>query len=637
MTNDITEDAVKEKLLFVPCKDKKTLHKWIKLFLDIDIPDSLVDPTSNCSMMQMIWEVYEHFLYTNDPNRSRILYYASRDSGKTLAESIIEVLALLHLRINVVHLSAIEEQSRNAQKYVKNFFAKNPQCQYVVGDNVRETEIVRYEHRKTGETLSPSRYSRLLEEEKLHYRESRNKTEIIVATVQSTNGKHGLMLCLDEIEIIKDIRAYDESKLIPTAINRGGKVVYPLTVLTSTRKYSMGLVQNEIDNADKTGLEIRHWNILDVTERCPPERHRPDLPRLPVYYSPENLRTLSEPEYDQLHTELQSKYTREEAWHGCLKGCKLYAACRGRLVTEQKSSSAFLKPISHVINLFSALSMSVETARAQLLCWKPSSEGLIYSNLSKEIHMLSANDMYTRLLGINTEKEISKRELIKIISEKGQGHWFAGMDFGYTHNFAVVTGYKDGDRIFVMDVICRSELEPSEQIDACSHLRGLGATIFPDPENPQLINLFKKSGFRMREWSKGKGSVVGGIDIVRSLLMPAVGEPRLYFLQGDEGCELLVKQMGTYHWKVDSTGGLTDKPDEKDDDLPDALRYLAMNLFDTAGRLIVPGDVAPSAPHYSRNGWMSDVIAERTGVTDHGDDLLSSSLSGKSGGFLWNF
>jgi len=147
----LTKDQQKEALLFEPCQDKESLHLWIKAYFGIDIPDCMVDEKSTGTMMEMVWECYKHFLKPDADDNSRILYYASRDSGKTLGQSIFESLALLHLGCNIVHLASIEEQSKNAQRYIRNFLRKAPMNKFLVGTNAREVIVTRFRHFETKE------------------------------------------------------------------------------------------------------------------------------------------------------------------------------------------------------------------------------------------------------------------------------------------------------------------------------------------------------------------------------------------------------------------------------------------------------------------------------------------------------
>src|SRR5262245_59641700 len=87
-------EEIKRKVCFVPCDTKEDLHNWIMLFLGLDLPDVIVDPDSNSCPMDMIWEVYSR-ARANDEEFMNVLYYASRDSFKTLGAAILEVLAVV--------------------------------------------------------------------------------------------------------------------------------------------------------------------------------------------------------------------------------------------------------------------------------------------------------------------------------------------------------------------------------------------------------------------------------------------------------------------------------------------------------------------------------------------------------------
>jgi len=54
----VPDDQMKE-LLYKPLENKKDLRNWIKYFLGIDLPNTTVDPDSNCNPLEMVWLLYE--------------------------------------------------------------------------------------------------------------------------------------------------------------------------------------------------------------------------------------------------------------------------------------------------------------------------------------------------------------------------------------------------------------------------------------------------------------------------------------------------------------------------------------------------------------------------------------------------
>ena len=622
----ISEEIERRKYLFRRCTTKQEVHDWVYVFLDLDLPGDKVDDDSTATPLDMVWDSYAHFLGLGVQDASRILYYASRDGGKTLCESVIEVLALLHLDVSVVHLASIEEQSRNAQRYLKKFFMLPDLRGFVRGDNVRETEVVLFRHiNDYSNVLTEPEFKVLPPEEKLSYKEVINRAEIVVATMQSVNGKHALLLVLDEIDVLQNPVVYQEAANIPTAVNRDdGTTQLPLTVLTSTRKSAFGLVQDEINRADETGLVVKHWNILDVTKKCPVTRHLSLLPKFTVFTSKEDLKTVDEDTYQMLSFKEKERYAKTECYQGCVRNCKMFAACQGKLI-NQKGDSRFLKPVKHTQNQFK--NNTVEMAQAQLLCWKPASIGLIYSRFDKIKHVITPTQAYRKVYGeLPPDPNFyTKAMLTRDLMARGL-EAYGGLDFGHTHCFAFVGGFKDGPLGLITHSISVPELDPGQMINIMEPFKPIAFNIYPDTADPGMIKLLRKAGFKMMKWSKKPGSVVGGINIVKYKLNPAIGEPELFLvkdIEEDSGMDILIKQMAEYHWKTDSAGRPTDIPSDVDDDSVDAERYFIMNVFTPKGGLTVSmespdeiGQMLPAEPmsgYYDKDHWMQQIISQNTG------------------------
>jgi hypothetical protein len=190
----------------------------------------------------------------------------------------------------------------------------------------------------------------------------------------------------------------------------------------------------------------------------------------------------------------------------------------------------------------------------------------------------------------------------------------------------------------VVDVISEPELLPDQQVDICTtRIKAWEPTIFADPENRQMRDTLRSKGFRMREWQKQAGSVVGGINLVQLRLRPPMSEPLMFFLAGDPGVDLLCRRLTKYHWIIDQAGRITDRPSDEDDDECDALRYAIMNVFSAdKGRIMAIGGASPNpkvetVQGYTIENWMTQVIEERGGHSEG-----SAGSSGKRGGFKWS-
>ncbi len=618
-------DPERRRLVFKSCQTRQELHDWVWVFLDLDLPGTIVDPDSNTTPLDMVWDCYSHFVHGSEFNRR--LYYSARDAGKTLSESVLEVMILIHLHLNIVHLAAIEEQSINAQRYLKDFLSKPDFRDFAGEDNTRTTEVIVYRPTPDdGQSVLTEAEWLELKSGKEAYTRFVSRAQIVVATMASVNGKHASLLCLDEIDVMKNPTVYKEAVNIPTAVRRGGRAILPLTVLTSTRKTSFGMVQEEINHAADTDLVVKHFNIFEVTERCPPERHRPDLPRLPIYRSNENLKAIDTKAFDGLSVREQKDYIKDEGWAGCLANCKMFAGCKGYLAMNQDGESEFLKPVQHVQHQFRTNSRDM--AKAQLLCWKPSSTGLIYPSLEARRHVISPARAYEKVFGELPPDnlggiEMTKAALVEALWEVDL-EWWAGIDFGDSHNFATTLGFKFGRRGFVMRCKGGARLETPQQIELVEPLKIFDPKVWCDTSSPGSIRQFHANGWRTQEWKKGPGSLADGIAAVQTMLSPVMAEePDLYFVRdvGDEDPEidLLVLRMQQYHYKLDSAGRPTGDPDKTDDDECDSCRYGVMNAFpilqNRAGVEVVSEQVnaPPKGARYDEKNWVKQAISEATG------------------------
>jgi hypothetical protein len=663
------EDRTNRILLFTPCKTREEVKQFVHVFLNLELPDCIVDPVSTSTMLDMVWTCYEHLMYKDiTEEKTRYLWFSSRFGGKTLCESVIEVLVLLHSRIDITHLAALDRQSRDCQKYIAKFFNLPCLKGFLAGDSKREKTATFFVPKDSGPILNEKEWKTLSLQEQDEYTKVSNTVEVIVATLASVNGKHTALLVLDEIDVMSNVDAYEEAKNIPTpGVKPDGTEAQSLTLLTSTRKFAFGLIAAEITDAEKTGLVVNHWNILDVCQACPESRHRPDLPKENVYISEETLSTVTLAVFQTLPDKERLKYQSVQCFGGCLKNCKMLPACKTHLATRQKSTSKFLKPIIYVQNQLRV--NSLDKALAQLLCRKPSTTGLIYPNLSKAKHMISPAQAYERLSGEPCpNKNLGRDEFIEWV--RGKGEWFAGIDWGFTHMYAFVMGVRLGNTLYITHAYGDEGLDPGQKLDQSEKFKQFEPKVWCDPEDPAMCKAFKKAGWRVTDWQKKAGSVAGGISIVQLKLNPSLGsDPEIFFVRDigeDPMMELLFHHLMEHHYKLGPDGKVTDIPSDDNKDFPDALRYLVMNLFDFKGKVSVSQEPDPAPKILSQEGqpvyhpetWMSQKISELTGnevrppqtsrppmtIEDIGGSYYAQQnkeeekgRKGKQRGIVWNF
>lgn len=667
---NLIEEDILRRALFVPCHTKQDLHRWICIYLGINLPDTIVDPESNSSPMDVIWEIYEKAMSNDDPDFSRVMVYASRDSFKTLSAAILEVLFIVHLNRDVGHMAAIKAQAQKAQSYVKQMFRYPYLRDYVVSANTERTEIVWHTNPATGAVLTSEEYEALSQQDKRRFQDFSKYIKIVICSMQGSNADHVPFFVVDEVDVVpkQNQQAYQEAKSIPGIDQYGHE---PITLLTSTRKFAFGNVQRELDNADKSGLIVRHWNIIDVTEACPPERHLPEEPRIPIFVRKEELAAIGEEDFHKLDPNEQENYVEKEGYSGCLKKCKLFAVCQGHLATRQKEHERdangqyvekprpVLKSIRFTTNKFRELSLDM--AKAQLMCWQASSEGLIYPYISKQKHLVKPHQVLERLLGEPHPESLGYTELLLTLKER-HGRWIAGVDFGFTHMFSVVLAYVEGPLAYVVGRWAQPELDPAEKIDLLDRtIKEFNPKVYADTEAPDMIKFLKKHGYRCADWTKGPGSVLSGIETVRHKIMPTLtGEPQLFFVDGGNETGKLMDELMLYHWELGPDGKPTDQPDEivtanPDtgevvlDDSCDALRYLMMNTFQGRGKVMAAKEDAqlptPGQVHASQNAnvaqnrvWGQQVMESVLGSKDDdlfGDNEMGTEGKGKKGSFSW--
>ena len=126
-----------------------------------------------------------------------------------------------------------------------------------------------------------------------------------------------------------------------------------------------------------------------------------------------------------------------------------------------------------------------------------------------------------------------------------------GLDFGYTNDpTALVECYKDGDTLYFNELVYETGLTNSA---IAEHMRQkeIDRTIpvWADSAEPKAIDEIHKWGFNVKPTSKGKDSVMMGIDMLR--------RHRLVWTDNSTNG---IKEMRNYKWAEDKDGKLLNRP-----------------------------------------------------------------------------
>ena len=181
-----------------------------------------------------------------------------------------------------------------------------------------------------------------------------------------------------------------------------------------------------------------------------------------------------------------------------------------------------------------------------------------------------------------------------------------GMDFGVKDPFAAVfVAIDKDDNWYIYDEIYLPDL-PVDKMARILHQKmgdNYFSRIIGDSAGAnEIISLRSKELGDMRVWvtpaKKGKDSIRAGIRLVRTKLYvrEATGKPKLFV---GRNCTATIKEFQSYKHIRDAFGEVSDTPEDKNNHLMDALRYLvtdhmsggktvpkAKKVYSSSGRLL---------------------------------------------------
>ena len=141
-----------------------------------------------------------------------------------------------------------------------------------------------------------------------------------------------------------------------------------------------------------------------------------------------------------------------------------------------------------------------------------------------------------------------------------------GLDWGWNDPLAMVAVFRNGDNLYIDEVIYESQLPIGELI---KKLRVIGIEkdeIFCDSAEPRNIEELYRSGFNAKAVVKGPDSRKFGIGVLQN-----------YKLHITKRSQNIINEMYGYEYVTDKYGYVTDTPQDGFDHTLDALRYVAMS------------------------------------------------------------
>lgn len=611
-------DAEKKKfceLLFTPLESADGVKDWVRGFLGLELPLEITDPDSTSSPLDAVWQVYEAFKNNDGKNPGYILL-SCREGMKTVSVAILETLLMLHFQLEIAHAAAIESQSSVGLGYISEFIQKvKPLMEFAGWKDVSA-------NKRTIKFRTP--------QGKVTY------IKVLICTVKGMNSLHVNALFLDELDLA-DPKALKQAKNIVSH----SKGIYGVTVYLSTRKYAFGNMNEAIETASEKNYKIIKWNILDVTEACPVERHLPDEPKEDRYIAQQlPLRQITKEEFDMMPDAEKHKWELiKDAHKGCLT-CPLLPVCKKRLAEKpQTATGGFYKPIATVIQKFK--DNDPDTAEAELMCWKPGSEGLIYPRFNSQVgkgNVIDYKMAYETLVGPTNLAHVSEITLLDAMFKAGIP-FFAGVDWGYTHDFVIVImAMLPNGEVWLMETFASPGLEFADQLEIGKSFRDKYRVQawFCDQAMPSHCKSFTRNGMRSPKFTK---DVLAGIEATRSKITDSTGK-RLFKVLTHHTNKKAITALTKHRFLLDGQANPTMKPDDDRGiaDICDSIRYVGQNKWPVKGTQR-PNASWAEADQYAQlqnptvTEQMKNEIATR--IVENGGTL--SNQTGKKGGFHWNF
>ncbi len=292
-----------------------------------------------------------------------------------------------------------------------------------------------------------------------------------------------------------------------------------------------------IDGCPDNGVSLHRWNIWESIQQCPKSRHGNGS--------------------------------------GC-STCPLGSACVGKAEEyhERKcevgiaAEACGIYAIDDVVKAIQKVGLA--TWEAEYLCNRPSVEGLVYPEFDERLHGVT-----TAPTGLTVYRAI---------------------DWGHGVFVCLWIGEDKDGRSWVLDTY-RSEAstipQHAEYINAhavqnvkASYCDPAGSSR-SDQTGRSNVDLFRERGIPCTYRTAAVATNVhNGIQLVRALLQPASGPPKLFVVQ-NENNRAFVRAMQSYHNRKVNGVWIDDPADPQEHEhIPDSLRYFAVNRSSGGGMTV---------------------------------------------------
>jgi phage terminase large subunit len=141
-----------------------------------------------------------------------------------------------------------------------------------------------------------------------------------------------------------------------------------------------------------------------------------------------------------------------------------------------------------------------------------------------------------------------------------------GVDFGWNDPIAIVAVFKNGDDLYVDEVVYESHLRIVDLIKKLNQIGIQKEELWCDSAEPRSIEELYRAGFNAKAVKKGADSKRFGISVLQN-----------YRLHITKRSQNVLNEIYSYQYAMDRYGIVTEIPEDSFDHSLDALRYLAMS------------------------------------------------------------
>jgi phage terminase large subunit len=141
-----------------------------------------------------------------------------------------------------------------------------------------------------------------------------------------------------------------------------------------------------------------------------------------------------------------------------------------------------------------------------------------------------------------------------------------GVDFGWNDPVAIVAVFKNGNDLYVDEVVYESHLRIVDLIKKLNQIGIQKEELWCDSAEPRSIEELYRAGYNAKAVKKGADSKRFGISVLQN-----------YRLHITKRSQNVLNEIYSYQYAMDKYGIITEIPEDGMDHSLDALRYLAMS------------------------------------------------------------